>query len=388
MRIEPPRSSSLAALETQEAAPTNNNRPPRGTLSQQPPSTSLPPLELGLELEATVVDELAGGRLLLQIGGSIIDADGPAGLTAGQQLRVRVEQLQPHIILHITEAEPTILSQATTLLRQHLPAHADQGELLENLQKMLAAHLQKLDVEGRAAPSHLVRLLQAIENLLPAKGVITPELVQALLENGGLYYEAKIARAAALGLEDVEAIVQDDLKGLFLAVLEKAPDPGPNLLRSVNAQLENLEAQQAVNLLHQLNDGAFQFQIPFFNGNGFSTATLSVERDGKGSVAGEPGADGYRLLFLLDLENFGRTRIDVHLTGSILNAAFYVDRRSSINLLNQEIPAFRETLAALGYSEVWLVAKPLKEIPEEKRQKFDALAVGAPPAIHLIDVKV
>jgi hypothetical protein len=67
---------------------------------------------------------------------------------------------------------------------------------------------------------------------------------------------------------------------------------------------------------------------------------------------------------------------------------FYVDRDSSIALLRQELPSFRETLLAMGYCEVFLSATALKDIPTEKRQKFDAIALGGPSSIHLLDVKV
>ena len=98
-------------------------------------------------------------------------------------------------------------------------------------------------------------------------------------------------------------------------------------------------------------------------------------------------ASGYNLLFLLDLENFGRMRIDAHVAENNLRVIFYIDRESSLSLLRQEISTFRETLVALGYREVLLAARPLKEIPDEKRQKFDAIAIGAPTSVHLLDVK-
>jgi len=93
------------------------------------------------------------------------------------------------------------------------------------------------------------------------------------------------------------------------------------------------------------------------------------------------------VLFLLDLEGFGQTRIDAHLTAKTLWVAFYVDQSSAVALLQSALPAFRETLQSLGYEEVLLVAKPLGQLAPEKRQKFEALAVGASPSVHLLDVK-
>ena len=70
-----------------------------------------------------------------------------------------------------------------------------------------------------------------------------------------------------------------------------------------------------------------------------------------------------------------------------MRVIFYVDRDSSVALAKEGLAEFREILLGLGYQEVLLAARPLKEIPEEKRQKFDALAVGAPASIHLLDMK-
>jgi hypothetical protein len=41
----------------------------------------------------------------------------------------------------------------------------------------------------------------------------------------------------------------------------------------------------------------------------------------------------------------------------------------------------------LGYREVLLAARPLREIPRDKAEKFDALAIGAPSKINLLDLK-
>ena len=56
-------------------------------------------------------------------------------------------------------------------------------------------------------------------------------------------------------------------------------------------------------------------------------------------------------------------------------------------LVRQELPRVRETLIALGYRDVLLAAKPLRELSQEKREKFAALAVGAPSSMRLLDMK-
>jgi hypothetical protein len=363
-----------------------NGRLPHSNLSARFSNNALPALEVGAELEAVVLDELADGRLLLKIGGSLLEADSPGGLSPGQHLRLRVEQLQPQVMLQITDLEPTIQAQAARMLRQHLPAHADSGELLEQLQTLLTAQVK---MEGDGMSTVAKQLLRGIGLLLVDQASVSAEGVQSLLQNGGLYYEAKLARAAHDGEANISEIVNSDLKGLLLAAAEelKSTSLGTEIVQTIHAQLNNVETQQAVNLLAQLSNSGQQLQIPFFNGTNFSTATFSVESDGKGSSGNAHNKSGYNLLFLLDLENFGRTRIDAHVADQSVRVIFYVDRDSSVEMAKEALPGFREVLLDLGYREVLLAVRPLKEIPDEKRQKFDALAVGAPASIHLLDMR-
>jgi hypothetical protein len=377
--------SALPALETQEIPSVTRQRVPPHTTSLDWKNSALPPLQLGQEIDAVVLQLLPGDRLLLELGGRQVEANSLSGLTAGQQLRLSVEQLQPQLLLHITEVVPTIEAEAAKLLRSHLPAHADAGELLEQLASLI-------DIKSASPPigTALIKLRQTIETLLSDGAPPSADSLKNLLQNGGIYYEAKLLHAVKEDPQRFREIADGDLKGLLLSALKEdgADFSSAAFRNAISAQLNNLETQQAVNLLAQLDGGTFQFQIPFFTGTGFSTAALSVESDGKGTAnPQDKKSGGYNLLFLLDLENFGRTRIDAHVTEKGLRVIFYVDRESSIALLRQELPSFRETLWAMGYHEVLLAAKPLKDIPAEKRQKFDAIAVGAPTSIHLLDMK-
>jgi hypothetical protein len=385
VRINPTNSASLPALEAQEIPPLTNQRVPRGEISSDWRNTTLPPLALGQEIDAVVLEVLSDGRILVDLGAAAVEAESPSDLTAGQHLRLRVEQLQPQLVLYITEIEPTIEVEGARLLRAHLPAHADAGELLEQL-------IARLEIESATEPVSptLAKLRESIARLLPDGAPPAPEQLRNLFQNGGIYYEPKLFHAARHEAQALRQIADGDLKGLLLSAMKEAEAGAhsADFKSAIGAQLNNLETQQAVNLLAQLDGGAFQFQIPFFSGTRFSTAALSVERDGRGAAdRQDKSTAGYNLLFLLDLENFGRTRIDAHVSERELKVIFYVDRESSIALLREEIPSFRQTLVAMGYREVLLAAKTLKEIPEEKRQKFDAIAVGAPPSIHLLDVK-
>jgi hypothetical protein len=385
VRIIPVNSAALAPAAPQEVAALTNQSLPQTEIALHWRQQTVPPLVVGQELDALVLQILPEGNLLLDLQGIALEAESPGGLSAGQQLRVRVEQLVPQVVLHITDLEPTIEFEAARLLRNHLPAHADHGEVLQDL-------LTRLDTDLPEHPALPVfaGLKKAIEMLLSPGSPPHVEQLEKLTRDGGIYYEAKLSAAAKSNPNEMPEIGATDLKGLLLKALQEAEEMprGVELRNAIHAELNHVETQQAVNLLAQLDTGGFQFQVPFFNGSWFSTASLSIEPDGKGTAETRDGRPkGFNLLFLLDLENFGRTRIDARVSDHELRAVFYIDRESSIALVREATPGLRETLLGMGYRDVFLAAKPLKEIPEEKRQKFDAIAIGGPTSVHLLDYK-
>jgi hypothetical protein len=349
----------------------------------------LPALEVGQEISATIVGELDDGRIVLNIGGALIEANNPGDLAPGQNLRLRVDFLEPQIMLHIVEQEPTIEGEAASLLRQRLPGLMDQDKSLIAFPEKLVASNILLD--GTTPQSTLEKLRNFVADILDKQQPLTPERLMQFVRDSGLHYESKLFRALAGNSADLTAIADHDLKGLLLGALKdlEAGAGGSVPRRAIAGQLDHLEIQQAVNLLAQLEGQPLQIRIPFFTGVGFTDVALAVERDGKGQgERSSPMAQEYTVMFLLDLDNFGRMRIEAHLKAQDLRVLFYVDREDSVVLLKHELPAFAATLKAMGYREVLLAAKTANRMPEERQRRFEGLTLGVPPTIRLLNVKV
>ncbi|MGE0680907.1 MAG: hypothetical protein AB7P69_08395 [Candidatus Binatia bacterium] len=378
------------------------------TLSQ------LPPLAIGQEVEAEVVEELSNGSVLVSIEGTLLEAETPATLLPGRLFAARVEQLRPQIVLHLlpgTEEKgeidpaPDMQAEAIRLLRTNITDRTASAESLTTLTQELASFVEHPPQD--AVPPSIMKLHSLMKTLLPEHAPPTAEHLAAFVRDGGLHYEAKLLRLAESTPQALAQVAEEDLKGLLLQALKDLataqgkPDltepsqdsfPSQDIAASLAHHLDHIESQQAVNLLAQAKGEPYQLQIPLFTGQGMTTAFLSIESEGQGNGEtetqrhGEKGK-GYNILFMLDLEGFGKTRIDARIGEKSLWVAFYVDQNSSIALLQREFPAFRETIQAFGYNEVLLVAKPLGQIPPEKREKFDSLTVGVPLSVHLLDVK-
>jgi hypothetical protein len=375
--------------ESQESAAVSRQRFTKPETVGFAETIPLPALEVGQEISASIVGELDDGRIVLNVGGALIEANNPGGLAPGQNLRLRVDFLEPQIMLHIIEQEPTIESEATSLLRQRLPGLTDQDKTLIAFPEKLVSSTILLG--GRAPQSTLEKLRSFVADILDNQQPLTPERLMQFVRDSGLHYESKLFRAIAENSSNLAAIADRDLKGLLLGALKdlEAGAGGSVPRRAIAGQLDHLEVQQAVNLLAQLEGHPLQIRIPFFTGAGFTDVALAVQRDGKGrGEDSRTAAEGYTIMFLLDLDNFGRMRIEAHLKALDLRVIFYVDREDSVALLRREIPAFAATLKTMGYREVLLAAKTVNRMPQEQQHRFEALAVGVPPNIHLLNVKV
>ena len=69
-------------------------------------------------------------------------------------------------------------------------------------------------------------------------------------------------------------------------------------------------------------------------------------------------------------------RIDAHVSKNDLRVIFYVSEAGAVELLTRELPSFQETLRSIGYREVLLAAKLLRNMPQDKAEKFASLAIG------------
>jgi hypothetical protein len=386
VKIEPLRLLERSVEPTRDSAPVSSQRQPHNQDATRLTHALLPPLEIGQEIGALVVEAMADGRVLLDIGGALVDADNPGGLHAGQTLRLHVDQLEPQLSLHIVARELAPEDQLTKFLRQRLPLGAEVS--LTDLQTII----ESLDGRGEAAlpRAGLEKLARFVANLVDSENPWSAERLLQFVRDGGLHYEMKLLRAVAEKSSDLAEIADNDLKGLLIGALQRLETAGltGDLLDGISRKLNDIEGQQAANLLAQLEGQAFQLRIPLFTGAGFVDAAISIEADGAG--AGAPGRKkpGYKILFALELENFGRLRIDAFVKDQDLRAIFYSELEDSLSRIKAALPDLQTSLLDMSYRGIQLVARPLRDITAVQQRKFSALALGVPPDVQLINVKV
>jgi hypothetical protein len=387
VRVEPPWASSPNVQEASGASAVSGQRLPNVEPTVRLTAGGLPPLELGQEIDTRVVDKLADGRLLLEIAGTLVEANDPGSLLPGQRLRLQVDLIEPQLLLQIVDQELSLEAEVAKLLRRRLPL-GEQDSLSALTAKI--ASVSTLE-DGTAPLVRLEKLRNFLAALVNSTETMTADRLIQLVRDGGLHYEMKLLRAVAQSYGDFSEIADGDLKGLLLGALQEldiASVAGESR-RAITGQLYHLEEQQAANLLAQLERHAFQLQIPVFTGAGFTDVALAIEADGKGSKQGKgKNRAGDNILFALDLQEFGRMRIDAHLKQDNLQVTFYIEVGTSLDLVRAELPQLRQSLQVMGFREVLLTARRLREMAPEQELKFTALSLGVPPDVQLLNVKV
>jgi hypothetical protein len=352
----------------------------------------VPPLQLGQIVAAKVIEPLPGGRSLIAIEGTLLEAVAPAGLTAGAELALRVEQLTPTLTLQMLSSGANDEADILHILRTRLPNFAAAGDVLQTVRqelRRLSAQLPIAESFPRTAKLH-----DFLTRLLPEDGVPNAPQLAAYLRHGGQFYEAKLAQQAATHPATMAAIAEQDVKGLLLGALQElatAPEPSTTaeLATAIRRHLDHIESQQGLRLMAQKHDQPFSLQVPVWLGQAFATLMLAVDRDrpeehdGKGR-----GSGSYRVLFLLDLDGLGQTRIEAQATAQALRVVFYIEQQAALRVLQEELPTLQRALQDMGYTEVLVDARPLAGLSLEERHSSAACAVAVPVGVNLVDVKV
>lgn len=348
----------------------------------------LPTLEVGQQLIVRVVQQLAGNQFVIDLQGTLVDASGPAALKGRTVLPVMVEQLEPQVVLRVLSERQGFERLAAEMLRGNLALRLTAGESIGILRQALAN--LSASSEPNSLPRTVATLHSAIQNLVPSAAAPTQEQIVTLLRDGGINYEAQVARLASDNPQLLQQLPDNDLKGmLMLAQRDVLATTNQSvlgrLIEPVASHLTNIESQQLLNFLAQVHGNPYELQIPFYVGQAPSTAYLSIEPDEHWRESEDEQSPAYNFLLMLDLGGLGETRIDGHITTKTVRVIFYFNDANSVEVVASMLPELEQSLEGIGFEKALLAARPLNSLPQEQRQKFNAMAAGIPESVNLIN---
>jgi hypothetical protein len=249
------------------------------------------PFGPGQKLFAEVVQVLAEGRAILDVGGERLIASTPLPVRSGDVLAVVVRGVGAVVELDV-EAPPVAFSErayALAAVRQALQAHAPSVPLTPPELDVLARALERANWGGGPAGVSPRDRLLALLRPVPLARDAAP-LVDALRErlaSSGVFFEAHAARALLAGAQPViPRDVHGDLRWLLAALAREAvaqPEIEPLRQRLIH----DIAGRQLDVALGSIKDGEVRVDVPVSFGHVDTTARLAVKDEGPPPEPGE-----------------------------------------------------------------------------------------------------
>jgi len=355
-----------------------------------------------------VLAVLPDGRVRVQIDGQDDIATTTEQLAAGGKYVLQIERTSAGLTLSSAPDTPDLpATLAAAILRDSSPP--DLGGAIKPLLAELA-NLQTNQTESTTGNPNAVQnaastVRDALRAFLPSDGrPLNATELQNLVDDGGLHFEAKLARLVNDGGQNPSggdetstpnggAIARSDsnggldLKEALLRLLQVAQEFGNSVqLPAARSALDGIESQQAANVFAQTQGTPYILQIPFPDGGEWRTLHLAIEPEGnKRQNSGT--SNGFQMLMHIPLTDLGETWIVAGMSGNNLRAVLYLNSPTAREQVRAELPSLRDELLTGGFGEVLLDVRPASELPAQQRKQAAAMQIGRPGSGSVLDVR-
>ncbi|MBN2332067.1 MAG: hypothetical protein JXO49_08285 [Deltaproteobacteria bacterium] len=304
---------------------------------------------LGKQVEVKVVELLGGGKFLVDLDGQQLVAQSRDSLPVGSVHRAQVIGISPAITLRLlsegsTDLFPSLREAASWIMSQPNAFASRLAELQHLLPQFSSPMLSGLE--------QVLQLFSGTDFFVGQEGMLP-----SLLEHMGLLLEARLATTG-----DSRQLVSAMLKGLsghnlkvalLQAIAWAATQPAGDKLGQLQTVLQELLSLVELNQLYNnpglRQDGGLVFIVPFLVGETELDVWLKLQRQPSSQTAAENDSL-FTVTFFLDFPGFGQTCSRIVMLGSQTVVTVQVAGGRQRELLEEQVPAVEQQLAArLGH---------------------------------------
>jgi hypothetical protein len=334
------------------------------------PAGKIPPLNRGEVLEGIILGQEEPNHFLLRIKGQDLKVETQIPLPASGRISLEVEAVTPQVILKLLSANRTGDLGALSQLKKYLGETVPLGKMAENLSALGKMNLDSL-------PPAIQKTIQELKTLLSQYSLsflADPQTLQEKVFQSGLFWENRLQQLIQKKGEDAfRQVNRKDVKGLLSelksqlqgAVMTEGMDgkglsKAENWAQGVDAYLQKIEAYQFLNQRYADSSEKWILLLPLWIGQNLQFLELGLGFSrGEGGL---PEKNDASLLFLLQLPEIGRIRIEVTVRKDALFCQFGLADPSFQAWIQQNLPALEERLVALNFHPSFAVTQtPLEE---------------------------
>lgn len=317
----------------------------------------------GQLLKGEVTGLTPDGKVLLDIGGRIVEARSEVALKIGSALWLEVQQTEP-LWLRVADKK----GAAQEFIRQY---YADPAALGKGLRALLGLAFL---AESEKGLQDQAGMLQNFANTAVGSEADSGRIIRLLAMLGsGVTAEDKGAGQVEAGPQRLHELIALLGRGGVLDKSSAAAMQKLGLLLELQGELNGLpaSAQQSQFLL---------FPCLFALGAGVGQWLFSLDREEEQAAAGEER--GYTLSFFLEMSRLGEVRIQLRVKGQILQGECVVTSEAVREHLAPQLGELEGLLGKLGYDTVRFSCRVAKG------SMLESLKSGIETAAQLDSVRI
>ncbi len=343
-------------------SPANNI--PANNIEISHSNVSLKGVVLGETLQTIVVEKLAGNKYMMALKNLQIPATSNIPLNVGEKLVVRVDSLQPQIILNIVgNKNQNGDAQINEKLRQW---RANPESLLQVIDKVagLAKLLQTDYLPPAFSKSDVEKLIKLFDNItFSSRTGNNPLFLKEFVSKMGLMLENSLRQLVSDPAKGrMEKPLEDNLKALLLKLSSAAGDALrenskldmeitaklANILAFTDEALKTIEVKQVLNSVFQDSDNGLVLQVPVALADGFRLADIFITPEGNNGL-GKTKFSSCCVTIFLDLDILGKISVKAGVREGGFNCIIKCERMDVRDLVNDNLDELKRSLAGTGY---------------------------------------
>jgi hypothetical protein len=318
----------------------------------------------GEVIAAKVIEALTGNRYLLALKNLQIIATSTIPLNAGEKLILRVNSLQPQMILNIVEGQKP--ESADLVNEKLLQWRSNPNSFLDVIGKLaeFAKNIQSQDLPLNFSSKNVIQLLSLFDEIIFSNSTKENQLfLKEFVSKTGLLLENTLQQLVQETLKGkVEQPLTDNIKSLLLKLSSTAEqmlkesskfDPQitaklMNISSFTEEAIKSIETRQVLNAVFQDSDNGLVLQIPLALAEGMRSADIFImPEDKKGK--GKNKFSSANVVIFLDLDILGKIAANIRVSEGNFRCIIKCDREEVKDLINNELVILKKKLSGIGY---------------------------------------
>jgi hypothetical protein len=318
---------------------------------------NIPTFQPGEVLQGALMEQLDSQHAILRIKGQNLLVENQLPLPEKSELTFQVEQIDPKVILRFLSSEDSQGGAAAPLLKRYLAADIPLEKLMGWISGLKDLPLAVMPTDVRETLTQLISFFTQWglnESLL-----LDPARFKEILRQSGLFLENKLNQLSRGALPASADLLRQDLKSLLLQLQTRveswleSDSPGlekgiaRNMKQGLEQTLQKLEFYQVLNSSQADLQDKMLFLIPtaFQNQPGFiELGIFFPPRDPE-----EEPREEAALLFLLNLPDWGKMKIEVKVKDRGIYSQFILTDPGVAKFIEEGLPALAGRFQEIGY---------------------------------------